>query len=176
MPLFLRISATDWLDEVAKSDSSAPQESWTVADTVRLADELADLGVDVLDVSSGGNHPKQHPHTGPAYQAPFAHAVKEKCGDRLHVMSVGSITTGPQAEELMQKGLDMVACGRTFQKDPGLVWTFAEQLGVEINLANQIRYVVVASMCVLEDVLMLTADGVSALGSRADVVRRLELR
>jgi len=70
---------------------------------------------------SGGNHPKQHPHTGPAYQAPFAKAVKDKVGDKLHVMSVGSITTGPMANDLLEKdGLDMVACGRTFQKNPGL--------------------------------------------------------
>jgi len=52
MPLFLRISATDWLDEVAKSDPEAPQESWTTEDTVKFAAELAEMGVDVLDVSS----------------------------------------------------------------------------------------------------------------------------
>jgi len=51
MPLFLRISATDWLDEVAKNDPEAPQESWTTEDTVKFAAELADMGVDVLDVS-----------------------------------------------------------------------------------------------------------------------------
>lgn len=54
MPLFLRISATDWLEE----QSDIP-ESWTVEDTVKLAPLLADAGVDLLDVSTGGNHPKQ---------------------------------------------------------------------------------------------------------------------
>ncbi len=44
-------------------------ESWKVEDTVRLAEILCDKGVDLLDVSSGGNHPKQHPHVGPGYQA-----------------------------------------------------------------------------------------------------------
>ena len=63
MPLFLRISATDWLEQ------EKDMESWKVEDTVRLAEILADNGVDLLDVSSGGNHPKQHPHTGPGYQA-----------------------------------------------------------------------------------------------------------
>ena len=63
MPLFLRISATDWLEQ------EKDMESWKVEDTVRLAEILADRGVDLLDVSSGGNHPLQHPHTGPAYQA-----------------------------------------------------------------------------------------------------------
>ena len=63
MPLFLRISATDWLEQ------EKDMESWKVEDTVRLAEILADRGVDLLDVSSGGNHPLQHPHTGPGYQA-----------------------------------------------------------------------------------------------------------
>ena len=63
MPLLLRISATDYLE--AKTDI----ESWKVEDTVRLAPTLAELGVDLLDVSGGGNHPDQHPHVGPGYQA-----------------------------------------------------------------------------------------------------------
>lgn len=63
MPLFLRVSATDWLDEVEGI------EGWKVEDTVRLAKLLADKGVDLLDVSSGGNHPKQKIKTGPGYQA-----------------------------------------------------------------------------------------------------------
>ena len=135
MPLFLRISATDWLEE----EPSIP-ESWKVEDTIRLAETLADLGVDLLDVSSGGLHPKQKPKTGPGYQAPFAKAVKEKLGDRLAVGTVGSITSGKQANQLLDEGLDLAIAGRTFQKNPGLVWTWAEELGVQINVANQIRW------------------------------------
>lgn len=63
MPVFLRISATDWLEQ------EKDMESWKVEDTVRLAEILADRGIDLLDVSSGGNHPLQHPHSGPGYQA-----------------------------------------------------------------------------------------------------------
>ena len=65
MPLFLRISATDWLE-------NEDMESWRLEDTVRLAPLLAEKGVDLLDVSSGGAHPKQHINAGPvgkAYQA-----------------------------------------------------------------------------------------------------------
>ena len=65
MPLFLRISATDWLEH-------EDMESWRIEDTVRLAPLLAERGVDLLDVSSGGVHSKQHIHAGPvgtAYQA-----------------------------------------------------------------------------------------------------------
>lgn len=134
MPLLLRISATDWLSE------DTDLKGWELEDTVCLADHLADIGVDLIDVSSGGNHPRQHPHTGPGYQAPFAKAIKKKVGDRMAVATVGSITSGKQAQQLLEDGLDVVVAGRTFQKDPSLVWTWAEELGVEINVANQIRW------------------------------------
>ena len=134
MPLFLRISATDWLE--AEPD----MESWRLEDTVRLAETLADMGVDFLDVSSGGLHPKQQVKTGPGYQAPFAKAVKAKVGDKMAVGTVGTITSGKQAQQLLEEGLDVAIVGRMFQKNPGLVWTFAEELGVQINVANQIRW------------------------------------
>ena len=134
MPLFLRISATDWLEE--END----MESWKVEDTVKLAEILADMGVDLLDGSSGGLHPKQRVKSGPGYQAPFAKAVKEKVGDKLAVGTVGTITSGKQAQQLLEEGLDLAIVGRMFQKNPGLVWTFAEELGVQVNVANQIRW------------------------------------
>ncbi|KAL9099401.1 MAG: hypothetical protein Q9163_005099 [Psora crenata] len=134
MPLFLRISATDWLEEEPGMDS------WKVEDTVRLAEVIAPMGVDLLDVSSGGLHPKQKIKGGPGYQAPFAKAVKEKLGDKLAVGTVGTITNGKQANQLLEEGLDLAICGRMFQKNPGLVWQFAEDLGVQINVANQIRW------------------------------------
>lgn len=135
MPLFLRISATDWLEETDLKD-----QSWKVEDTVRLSKILAEKGVDFLDVSSGGNHEKQHIHAGPAYQAPFAKAVKEAVGDKLLVGTVGSITNGKQANDLLEEGLDAAIVGRMFQKNPGLVWQFADELGVEVHWANQIRW------------------------------------
>ncbi|KAL9626759.1 MAG: hypothetical protein Q9204_007062 [Flavoplaca sp. TL-2023a] len=134
MPIFLRISATDWLDQERDMDS------WKVEDTVQLAEILATKGLDLLDVSSGGLHPKQQVKSGPGYQAPFAQKVKEKLGDKLLVGTVGTITNGKQANELLESGLDLAIVGRMFQKNPGLVWTFAEDLGVEINVANQIRW------------------------------------
>lgn len=135
MPLFLRISATDWLE-----DEPSIRESWKLEDTVRLAKVLAGMGVDLLDVSSGGLHPLQKVKTGPGYQAPFAKAVKEKLGDKLAVATVGSITSGQQANQLLEEGLDLTIAGRMFQKNPALVWQFAEELGVQINVANQIRW------------------------------------
>ena len=135
MPLVLRISADDWLTE------SAPEiESWKVADTVRLAPLLADRGVDLLDVSSAGLHPKQHIHVRPGYQVPFALAIKKAVGDRMAVSTVGSITEGVQANNILEEGLDAVTIGRTFLKNPGMVWQFADELGVQAHWANQQRW------------------------------------
>lgn len=136
MPLFFRISATDWLEEA----SDIP-ESWTVDETVKLAGILADKGVDVLDVSSGGNHPKQHPHAGPAYQAPFAVKVKKAVGDKLAVSVVGMIDNAHLANDLLEKdGLDIITVGRGFQKNPGLVFAWADELDQLVQMPNQVSY------------------------------------
>lgn len=66
--------------------------------------------------------------------------MKEKIGDKIAVSTVGTITSGKQANQLLEEGLDLVFVGRMFQKNPGLVWSFAEELGVQINVANQIRW------------------------------------
>ncbi|KAI0671006.1 FMN-linked oxidoreductase [Trametes maxima] len=136
MPLFLRISATDWLEE------SLPNEpSWRSGDTVRLAGILAEHGVDFLDVSTGGLHPAQKIKGGPAYQAPFAEAVKRAHGDKILVGSVGVITDGKTAQGVLDKGqADVVLVGRQFQKNPGTVWAFAEDLGVTLTQAHQIEW------------------------------------
>jgi 2,4-dienoyl-CoA reductase-like NADH-dependent reductase (Old Yellow Enzyme family) len=94
-----------------------------------------------LDVSSGGNHPKQHPHTKPAYQAPFAIKAKKAVGSKMAVGSVGSIENAKLANGLLENdGLDLVIVGRGFQKNPGLVFAWADDLGVDVNMPNQIRW------------------------------------
>lgn len=78
---------------------------------------------------------------GPGYQSDFAKAIKEKVGSKMAVGTVGTITEGKQANDLLEeKNLDLAIVGRMFQKNPAIVWTFAEELGVEINVANQIRW------------------------------------
>lgn len=137
MPVFLRVSATDWLEE------AMPQEpSWRKEDTVKFAQALATSGnIDVLDVSSGGNHRAQHIHAKAGFQAPFAVAVKEAVGDQLKVGTVGMVDSAHLANCLLENNsLDFVLVGRGFQKNPGLVWTWAEELDVEIAMANQIRW------------------------------------
>jgi len=145
MPLFLRISATDWLEDNPEYQGS--ESSWTIDQTIRLAKILAERGVDVLDVSSGGNHQEQKivnglqkAEHGDAYQSSFSFQVKEAVGDKLHVSSVGSINTGTVAEQLLQDGLDLVMVGRWLQKNPGLVFSWADELNVKVQMPNQIRW------------------------------------
>jgi len=133
-----RISATDWLEEALPNEPS-----WQSADTVKLAGILATRGVDFLDVSSGGLHPAQKIRRSDtaAYQAPFAHDVKIALGDKLLVGSVGAIADGHLAQDILEKGkADVAIVGRQFQKNPGTVWAFAEDLGVDIFLAHQIEW------------------------------------
>ena len=122
------------------------EPSWTLQDTVKLAGILAEHGVDLLDVSSGGLHPAQKvTHSYKAFQAPLSEAVKKAHGvdtpNGLHVSAVGLITTGQLAEEILERGMaDAIFIGRQFQREPGTVLTFAEQLGVKIKIANQIEW------------------------------------
>lgn len=136
VPVFLRVSATDWLEE------SLPEESWRVEDSVRFAEALVAQGaVDLIDISSGGVHAAQKVKSGPGFQAPFAVAVKKAVGDKLVVATVGSITNGKQANQLLEEeGLDVALVGRGFQKDTATAWTFAQHLNAEISMANQIRW------------------------------------
>lgn len=119
------------------------QLSWTVQDAIRLALLLADHDVDLLDVSSGGIHPAQTlpPRDKKAFQADLSAAIKAAVGDKMLVSTVGGITRGVVAQEVLDKGqADVVFVGRHFQKNPGAVWEFAEQLGVTITVANQIGW------------------------------------
>ncbi|RWA12996.1 hypothetical protein EKO27_g2125 [Xylaria grammica] len=146
MPLFVRISATDWFEFDESSRAEFP-ETWTVEQSSRLATLLAERGVDLLDVSSGGIHNKSAIgiKSGPGYQAHFASAIKKVVGDKLIVSTVGGVTSGKLAEELLQgkdgeAALDVVMAGRWFQKNPGLVIQYADELKAEVKMANQIGW------------------------------------
>ena len=133
-----RISATDHLETLPEIPS------WKVEDSIKLAGILAEHGVDFIDVSSAGNHPRQAlgplAHT-PAFQANFSAQIKAAVGDKILVGAVGGITSGTLAQSILDEGkADVIFVGRMFQKNPGLVWAFADELGVELHHSLQIGW------------------------------------
>ncbi|MGV9498289.1 NADH:flavin oxidoreductase/NADH oxidase [Streptomyces sp. NPDC003642] len=125
-PLFFRISATDWLDE----------GGWTPDDTVRFAGELRAHGVDLLDVSTGGNASGVRIPTGPGYQVPFAARVKNETD--LAVAAVGLITDAEQAEKILANGeADAVLLGRELLRNPSWARHAARELGGEVHVPDQ---------------------------------------
>jgi 2,4-dienoyl-CoA reductase-like NADH-dependent reductase (Old Yellow Enzyme family) len=124
LPLFFRISATDWLDE----------GGWTLDDTVRLAGLLVEHGVDLLDVSSGGNANVQIP-VGPGYQVPFAKRVKHETD--LPVAAVGLITEPEQAAKILANSeADAVLLGRELLRDPFWARRAARMLGGQVHVPD----------------------------------------
>jgi 2,4-dienoyl-CoA reductase-like NADH-dependent reductase (Old Yellow Enzyme family) len=105
-PLLVRLSATDWVDG-----------GWTPEETVDLALVLRGIGVDLLDISSGGLDPDQKITVGPGYQVPFAREVRAKTA--LPVGAVGLITAPDQAESILAEGsADVVLLAREALRDP----------------------------------------------------------
>ncbi|GHK01934.1 oxidoreductase [Streptomyces sp. Y2F8-2] len=125
-PLFFRVSATDWLDE----------GGWTADDTVRLAADLKTHGVDLLDVSTGGNAAGVRIPTGPGYQVPFAARVKAETS--LPVAAVGLITEPEQAEKILVNGeADAVLLGRELLRNPSFARLAARELDGEVRIPDQ---------------------------------------
>ena len=132
LPVFYRVSATDWLTENPDDD----RDGWTLTDTVRFGKELLAHGVDLLDVSSGGVAPGAKVVTGPGYQVPFAARVKAETD--LYVGAVGEITEARQAEEIIASGkADAVLLGRALLRDPYWPNRAARELGAEPTWPRQ---------------------------------------
>ncbi|ADD44611.1 NADH:flavin oxidoreductase/NADH oxidase [Stackebrandtia nassauensis] len=132
LPVLFRLSATDWLAEDPEDD----REGWTADDTVRFAKELQAHGVDLLDVSTGGNVPDAKIVTGPGYQVPFAERIRAETG--LPVAAVGLITEAHQAEDIVASGkADAVLLGRELLRDPYWVRHAAKELGAEVSAPIQ---------------------------------------
>lgn len=126
LPLFFRVSATDWLEE----------GGWNADDTVRLAALLKERGVDLLDVSTGGNAAGVRIPVGPGYQVPFAARVRDESA--LPVAAVGLITEPAQAEKILANGeADAVLLGRELLRNPSWARQAARELGAEPHIPKQ---------------------------------------
>jgi 2,4-dienoyl-CoA reductase-like NADH-dependent reductase (Old Yellow Enzyme family) len=120
-PLFVRFSATDWVDG-----------GWTPEETVELSKLVGVLGVDLVDVSSGGLDPRQQVPVGPGYQVPLARQVRD--GSGLPVAAVGLITEPLQAEQVLADGsADAVLLARALLRDPHWPLRAAAELGDDLE-------------------------------------------
>ncbi len=132
-PVFVRISATDWLPD---------RNSWTVEDSVRLSDRLADIGVDLIDVSGGGIHPESRPdYAGPNYQLRYAERIREETKSDIAVGAVGGITTPEQAEAVIANDrADMAIVGREHLRDPYFTMNAARELDATDEIEGPPQY------------------------------------
>ena len=106
LPLFVRISATDWVEG-----------GWTADDSVRLAAELGPLGVDLVDCSSAAILPDIRVPVGPGFQVPFAEKIRRESG--MMTAAVGMITEPMQADQIVRTGqADLVLLARELLRDP----------------------------------------------------------
>jgi 2,4-dienoyl-CoA reductase-like NADH-dependent reductase (Old Yellow Enzyme family) len=118
-PLFVRISATDWVEG-----------GWNIDESVRLATLLKDRDVDVIDCSSGGLSPLQQIPAGPGYQVPFAQQIRAAAG--MMTGAVGIITDAAQAESILASGqADLVFMARQLLRDPYFPLHAADELGFQ---------------------------------------------
>jgi 2,4-dienoyl-CoA reductase-like NADH-dependent reductase (Old Yellow Enzyme family) len=105
-PLFVRISATDWVEG-----------GWDIDQSVELARQLLALGVDVIDCSSGGNLEKADIPIGPGYQTPFAERIRREAN--IATAAVGMITAPAQADQVIRNDqADLVLLARQMLRDP----------------------------------------------------------
>jgi 2,4-dienoyl-CoA reductase-like NADH-dependent reductase (Old Yellow Enzyme family) len=125
LPLFVRISATDWAEG-----------GWDIEQSVELAKILKNEGVDLIDVSSGGLVAHQKIILGPGYQVPFAARIRREAG--IATGAVGLITESAQAEAILADGdADIVLLARELLRDPYWPRRAAQELGVQIASPQQ---------------------------------------
>jgi 2,4-dienoyl-CoA reductase-like NADH-dependent reductase (Old Yellow Enzyme family) len=125
LPLFVRISASDWAEG-----------GWDLAQSIEFAKRLRALGVDLIDCSSGGAVPGAKIEIGPGYQVPFARAVRAEAG--IATGAVGLITEPQQADDIISSGAaDAVLLARELLRDPYWPLHAARVLGIDIPWPEQ---------------------------------------
>jgi 2,4-dienoyl-CoA reductase-like NADH-dependent reductase (Old Yellow Enzyme family) len=125
-PLFVRISATDWIDG-----------GWDIQQSVELARQLKELGADLIDCSSGGNVPHAKIPVGPGYQTQFAKQIRREAS--ILTGAVGMITSAIQAEHIMVTGqADAVIIARELLRDP--YWPLRAARELEQPISWPVQY------------------------------------
>lgn len=126
-PLFVRISASDWVDD-----------GWNLIDSIELSQILKEMGVDLIDVSTGGNVHSSPIKPSPGFQVPFAAAIRKEVG--IPTTAVGLITEPEQAQYIVETGeADAVFLARAMLRNPRWALAAAEKLGVIIDWPVQLE-------------------------------------
>lgn len=121
LPVFVRISATDWAEG-----------GWDLGQSVELARRLRSLGVDLVDCSSGGTLPHVQITAGPGYQTPFAETIRREAG--IATAAVGMIVDPAQADHIVRTGqADLVLLAREFLRHPYWPLRAARELGYPLG-------------------------------------------
>lgn len=121
MPVLIRFSATDYRED-----------GWKPEDTAQVSAWATELGADVIDISSGGLVMGVTIPTGPGYQVPLSEFVADRI--EAPVTAVGQITTGTQAEQILQAGkVEVIMIGRALLRDPQWALRAAAELGIEVE-------------------------------------------
>lgn len=125
LPLFVRISATDWVEN-----------GWNENDSAALGKILLEKGVDLVDTSSGANVAAVTIPLKPGYQVPFAEKIRKEAG--IATGAVGLITSATQAEAILQaKQADLIFIARLSLRDPYFPQNAAQELGEDFEWKNQ---------------------------------------
>ena len=120
-PVFVRISATEWVDG-----------GWDIEQSIELARQVKELGVDLIDCSSGGNVAQARIPVGPGYQTSFAERIRRESG--IMTGALGMITSAVQAEHILATGqADAVVIAREMLRDPYWPLRAARELGQPIS-------------------------------------------
>lgn len=130
LPLWLRISATDWADP--QHDGAG----WDLEQSCALVEAIRDDGVDLIDVSSGGTLAKAKVPVAPGYQVPFAAEIRRRC--KVPTGAVGMITEPQQAADIIRNGeADVTLLGREMLRDPYWPRRAARELGLSAETPPQ---------------------------------------
>jgi len=125
-PLFCRVSATDWV-----------AGGWDLKQTIELSKRLKPLGVDLIDVSSGGAVPYAKIPVGPGYQVAFAEAIRKEAG--IATGAVGMITDPAQADTILATDqADLVFLAREMLRDP--YWPRRAAKALDVKIAGPVQY------------------------------------
>jgi len=125
IPIFVRISATDWAEG-----------GWDLEQSIEFSKKLKAIGIDLIDCSSGGLVSNAKIPVEPNYQVPFAEAIRREA--KIATAAVGMITEPQQAEAILKAGqADAIMVARQFLREPYMAFRAAQELGASVDVPRQ---------------------------------------